>query len=54
MLFGCITFFLMCDVRTVERWMLNGRLSLPDGLLNVAWFCVCKLGGSWAKLGGGW
>jgi hypothetical protein len=23
-----------------------GRLSVHDGLLNVAWFCVCKLGGS--------
>ncbi len=31
----------------------RGRSSLHDGLLDVAWFCVCKLGGSWAKLGGG-
>jgi hypothetical protein len=35
-----------------------GRLSVHDGLLDVAWFCVCKLGGSLAgdecKLGGGW
>ncbi len=22
-----------------------GRLSVQDGLLDVAWFCVCKLGG---------
>ncbi len=25
-----------------------GRLSVHDGLLDVAWFCVCKLGGSLA------
>ncbi len=25
-----------------------GRLSVHDGLLGVAWFCVCKLGGSLA------
>ena len=25
-----------------------GRLSVHDGLLGVAWFCVCKLGGSFA------
>jgi hypothetical protein len=34
-----------------------GRLSVHDGLLEVAWFCVCKLGGSLAgnecKLCGG-
>jgi hypothetical protein len=34
-----------------------GRLSVHDGLLDVAWFCVCKLGASLAgdecKLGGG-
>ncbi len=34
-----------------------GRLSVHDGLLDVAWFCLCKLGGSLAgeecKLGGG-
>ncbi len=32
-------------------------MSVHDGLLDVAWFCVCKLGGSLAgkecKLGGG-
>ena len=26
--------------------MREGRLSVHDGLLVVAWFCVCKLGGS--------
>jgi hypothetical protein len=35
-----------------------GRLSVHYGLLDVAWFCVCKLGGSLvgheSKLGGGW
>ncbi len=36
-----------------------GRLSVHDGLLDLAWFCVCKLGCSLAgdkcKLsGGGW
>ncbi len=36
-----------------------GRLSLHDGLLDIAWFCVCKLGGSMARgeckfCGGGW
>jgi hypothetical protein len=34
-----------------------GRLSVHDGLMDVAWFCVSKLGGSLAgdegKLGGG-
>ncbi len=34
-----------------------GRLSVHDGLLDVAWFCVCKLGcslaGSECKLSGG-
>jgi hypothetical protein len=25
-----------------------GRFSVHDGLLDVAWFCVCKLGGSLA------
>jgi hypothetical protein len=34
-----------------------GRLSVHDGLLDVTWFCVCKLGGSLAvnecKLVGG-
>ena len=25
-----------------------GRLSVQDGLLDVAWFCVCKLVGSLA------
>ncbi len=34
-----------------------GRLGVHDDLLDVAWFCVCKLGGSLAgdecKLGGG-
>ncbi len=25
-----------------------GRLSVHDGLLDVAWFCVCKLVGSLA------
>ena len=25
-----------------------GRLSVYDGLLDVAWCCVCKLGGSLA------
>ena len=35
MLFGCRMFFLM-------------RLSVHDGSLDVAWFCVCKLGGSLA------
>ncbi len=33
------------------------RLGVHDGLLDVAWFCVCKLGGLLAgdecKLGGG-
>ncbi len=24
------------------------RLSVHDGLLDIAWFCVCKLGGSMA------
>ena len=33
MLFGCRMFFLM-------------RLSVHDGSLDVAWFCVYKLGGS--------
>jgi hypothetical protein len=28
-----------------------GRLGVHDGLLDVAWFCVCKLGGS---LAGDW
>jgi hypothetical protein len=36
-----------------------GRLSVHDGLFDVVWFCMCKLGGSLAwdeyKLsGGGW
>ena len=35
-----------------------GRLSVHDGLLDVAWCCVCKLVGSLAgdecKLGDGW
>jgi hypothetical protein len=36
-----------------------GRISIHDGLLNVAWFCVCKSGGSLAGdeckfCGGGW
>jgi hypothetical protein len=35
-----------------------GRFSVQDGLLDVAWFCVCKLGGSLAEddsnLCGGW
>ena len=35
-----------------------GRSSVHDGLLDVAWFCVCKLGGSLAEddsnLCGGW
>ncbi len=39
----------------VEGW---GRLSVHDGLLDVAWFCVCKLSGSSAgdecKSGGTW
>ena len=35
MLFGCRIFFLM-------------RLGVHDGSLDVAWFCVCKLGGSLA------
>ncbi len=34
-----------------------GRLSVHDGLLGVAWFCVCKLcdslAGDECKLGGG-
>jgi hypothetical protein len=34
-----------------------GRLIVHDGLLDVAWVCVCKLGGSLVggecKLGGG-
>jgi hypothetical protein len=34
-----------------------GRLSVHDGVLDVAWFCVSKLGGSLAgdecKTGGG-
>ena len=38
MLFGCRIFFLM-------------RLGVHDGSLDVAWFCVCKLGGS---LAGDW
>ena len=58
--FLAVEFLFDGDVRTVERWMLKdgGRLSVHDGLLDVAWFCVCKLGGSLAgdecKLGGGW
>ena len=35
MLFGCRIFFLM-------------RLGVHDGSLDVAWFCVSMLGGSWA------
>ena len=35
-----------------------GRLSVRDSLLDVAWFCVCKLVGSLVgdecKKGGGW
>ena len=36
-----------------------GRLSVHDGLLDVAWFCEYKLGGSMAGdeckfCGGGW
>ncbi len=27
-----------------------GRLSVHDGLLDVAWFCVCKLVGSLAGM----
>ena len=41
----------------VEGWR---RLSVHDSLSDVAWFCVCKLGGSLAGgeectfCGGGW
>ncbi len=50
MLFGCQIFFLVMWCKDggnvdVERC---GRLSVHDGLGDVAWFCVCKLGG------GGW
>jgi hypothetical protein len=38
--------FRWCDVRTVDRWVLKD--AGDDGLLDVAWFCVCKLGGSLA------
>ncbi len=35
-----------------------GRLSVHDGLLDFAWFCVCKmrssLAGDECKLGSGW
>ncbi len=32
-----------------------GRLSVHDGLLDVAWFRVCKLGGSLAgEMNGSW
>ncbi len=27
----------------------RGALSVHDGLLDLAWFCVCKLGGSLAE-----
>ncbi len=36
MLFGCRIFVVM-------------TLSVHDGLLDVAWFCVCNLGGSLAE-----
>jgi hypothetical protein len=44
----------------VERWTFKdaGESSIHDGLLDIAWFYVCKLGGSLAgdecKLDGGW
>ena len=39
--------FRWCDVDSGEVYVEGcGRWSLHDGLLDVAWFCVCKLGGS--------
>jgi hypothetical protein len=38
----------------------GGRLSVHDGILDVAWLSVCKLGGGslagyeWKSGGGGW
>jgi hypothetical protein len=60
MLFGCRIIFLM--VRCKDGGEVDvegcGRLSVHDGLLEVAWFCVCRLGGGSllgdeSKLGGG-
>jgi hypothetical protein len=61
MLFGCQIFFLMawCKDGGEVDFEGCGRLSVHDGLVDVAWFCVRKLGGALArdecKLdGGGW
>ena len=54
---GCRMFFLMvCVVRTVESWMLKDA---GDGVytmvhIDVAWFCVRKLGGSLAGMNVSW
>ena len=46
MLCGCRILFLMVWCKdSAEEWVYH------DGLLDVAWFCVCKLGGS---LAGDW
>ncbi len=55
MLFGCRIIFLI--VRCKDGGEVDvkgcGRLSIHDGLLDVAWFCVCTLAGYECKLGGG-
>ena len=52
MLFRVVTSFtfLMVGCKDVGEVDLEGcgRLSVHDGLLDVAMFCVCKLGGSLA------
>jgi hypothetical protein len=58
--FGCRLFVLMAGCKDVGEVDLEGcgRLSVHDGLLDVAMFCVYKLGGSLAgdecKWGCGW
>jgi hypothetical protein len=60
MLFGCRLFVLMVGCK--EAGELNvegcGRSRVHDGLLDVAWFCVYKLGdsltGDESKLVCGW
>ena len=57
---GCLVFFLMVSCMDGGEVDVEGcgRLSVHDGLLDVAWFCVCKLGVSLAgdecKLCDGW
>ncbi len=43
--------FWWLDVRMVERWIWKMREVKCTRwfILNIAWFCVCKLGGAWWK-----